>query len=462
MTTSKATSAMFRQDDLVLKQGIDLYDNIASMRNREGRLRVNFQINPFPNLQWDFESLGPQTIEDASDFVGTIIGFDFELNDALGRLSGVVGQPPSIIGTTFSGAALQACIGDRIEYPDEISFYLPNLKCLVETSDGSLYSEQYHIIYEEGNKPPLSEIRPSRFRVGGYWDFDLGSNLGAFISFSDESEKWLNDQQSNGTLLVAKANIINKRVIQENDNQTSLPLNVILKKIDNFCHLISFANGGYIGPLVITLSKYSDLIYDRALFSPYQITPVELLGTTWVGPDSNMRNFISCLPTFERMVETEPWKTTFDLILIWYFQAIQPTSTQLRGKPWPIVANALGAALERLAVMILNEEFKDRTQKGSNRIENLLRKIGVLNSNEDERYAKIFIKVRNNATHPKHIGEYSDEDRRISLQYAKLWVEETLLWRIGYEGKYRRRIPGSNSYSFDEPRYDLRTRLSGW
>ena len=44
------------------------------------------------------------------------------------------------------------------------------------------------------------------------------------------------------------------------------------------------------------------------------------------------------------MLDTVYWKESFELILDWYYQAIQPESSQLIRKSWPIIANAVGAA----------------------------------------------------------------------------------------------------------------------
>lgn len=194
----------------------------------------------------------------------------------------------------------------------------------------------------------------------------------------------------------------------------------------------------------------------------YRTTPIELLGPTWVTAETDLEKFISCLPDFERMIQNEPWNTVYELVLIWYLQVIQPNSAQEYAKPWPVVANVLGAALERLSVAILADELGGRTGGGVDRIKNLLRKLGVINANDDERYADIFQSVRNDATHPRKTGTYTDEDLFTSLQYATLWVEESLLWRLGYDGKYRRRIPGSTRFAFEKPRYDLGTRLQSW
>ena len=150
------------------------------------------------------------------------------------------------------------------------------------------------------------------------------------------------------------------------------------------------------------------------------------------------------------------------MILSWYFQAIQPQSNRV-GKPWPIIANALGAALERLSSIILENEMNMRGLNGSaDRIEHLLDKIGITAARgyNDINNIKDFIKIRNNATHPKVRGRYTHPQISQVLLRAIQWVEEILLWRLGYNGKYQDRTqPYPTSI---ENRYDLGTRDPNW
>ena len=151
----------------------------------------------------------------------------------------------------------------------------------------------------------------------------------------------------------------------------------------------------------------------------------------------------------------------FDLILTWYFQAIQPQNAQ-SGKPLPVVANAIGAALERLSVTMLTEH--SNTSRWGNlktKITHLLTQIGVTENRgyDDSRYIESFVNIRNEATHPKTIN-ISERKKSQIINRAIQWVEEGLLWRLGYNGKYRDRL--KNTYGSTEPRYDLSRRDSSW
>jgi hypothetical protein len=179
--------------------------------------------------------------------------------------------------------------------------------------------------------------------------------------------------------------------------------------------------------------------------------------------DSDLEAYIRCFSTFDRMGSAAPWKEAFDLILTWYFQAIQPQNTQSRGKPLPIVANAVGAALERLGVTILEKELKIRGLSNSTeRTKRLLEQIGITKNRgyDDVDYVKTFVGIRNDATHPRAATSLSDYQINRVLHRAIQWVEEALLWRLGYNGKYRDRT--KNHYASIEPRYDLGTRDSRW
>lgn len=163
------------------------------------------------------------------------------------------------------------------------------------------------------------------------------------------------------------------------------------------------------------------------------------------------------------MMNTLLWSEVFSLILEWHFQAIQPQNAQMLGKPWPIVANALGAGLERLCVTILVRELNIRGLGNlAERIETLLKQMGITKKRGygDLDFVRTFVNLRNEATHPTPAMSISDDDRNYVLCLAMQWIEETLLWRLGYNGKYRdfyRSHKGST-----DPRYDLSTRDPSW
>jgi hypothetical protein len=72
---------------------------------------------------------------------------------------------------------------------------------------------------------------------------------------------------------------------------------------------------------------------------------------------------------------------------------------------------------------------------------------------------KDFLDLRNEATHPKK-GNVPNHMRNPILSQAIQWIDEVMLWRLGYSGKYLDRT-GKFKLS-REPRYDLSTRDSSW
>jgi len=107
--------------------------------------------------------------------------------------------------------------------------------------------------------------------------------------------------------------------------------------------------------------------------------------------------------------------------------------------------------LENLARIILvtegslsNKRFKNLSLK--ERIEHLHIRIGL---SVDTSVIENFVKIRNNSTHAKSnpIPLNEIQQREVVLK-AVQWVDEVILWRLGYSGI--------------NPRYDLSLRDSSW
>jgi hypothetical protein len=183
------------------------------------------------------------------------------------------------------------------------------------------------------------------------------------------------------------------------------------------------------------------------------------------------------------MIQKTFWKDTFDFVLNQYFQAT-------RRMTWEIRASAAGAALERLSYTILVEEEIDTTKKANYellfdisktqdakrhwkspkyqktdqkylsvtgiRLSLLLERIGLSGDINPDKIQS-FLDVRNDAVHPR-VGTMTDEQRWPLIKQAIQWIDEILLWRIGYNGEYLDRIQRIST----NPRYDLSLRDSHW
>ena len=69
-----------------------------------------------------------------------------------------------------------------------------------------------------------------------------------------------------------------------------------------------------------------------------------------------------------------------------------------------------------------------------------------------------FYGIRNDATHPTATGQGQNR-RDEPLNQARMWVDEILLWRLGYNGIYTNRCQNQN---LPGPRYDLNRRDPNW
>jgi hypothetical protein len=261
-----------------------------------------------------------------------------------------------------------------------------------------------------------------------------------------------------------------------------------VRRAEQLCLLFRFANAGQLGPLYIEGKSISadPLSEDTvaAMAMVWQTTPIEQLGHSWINTHSDLATYLGCFPALERMLKVSHWEETLFSILTWYEQAMQD-------KAWQIVANALGTLLETLSYMILvldesnpNDKAnyamlfdfqisgKCKThwnlghgvgQQGSaakKRTKLLLERIGLTTQrgHNDVTDVSDFLHIRNDATHPKTTGQGQTRRDEVLTQ-ARMWVDEILLWRLGYNGMYMDRR--QNQFS-TEPRYDLKSRDPNW
>jgi hypothetical protein len=179
------------------------------------------------------------------------------------------------------------------------------------------------------------------------------------------------------------------------------------------------------------------------------------------------------------------WEETLYSVLTWYEQAMQD-------KAWQIIANALGTLLETLSyiILVLDESNpvtkaehdllfqqkankKDREKRWNTgnkpgqersptelRLKVVLKRIGLTSQrgHNDVNDVHEFYGIRNDATHPTATGQ--GQNRRDELlNQARMWVDEILLWRLGYNGIYTNRCQNQD---LTGPRYDLSSRDPNW
>jgi hypothetical protein len=450
---------------------MSLYNNIAEYRGTTGRLLAELRIFPFPQIEWNFEVLGGSESlfmrEMQEKNKAEIKGYEFSIPDPYPyRFHGT--RPSEAI----SGVCNEAYFGNLSTKSHGFNLYFPNLKFLETISD----FEQRVL----DNKP------------GYEFEILLDETWSVRVFTDFESLNWLRDKNI-GCKLTTHVCFYQHTYDSKNINSFGglklFELESFLGHVKNISTLLSFANAGHVYPLFIEGTLLQDdtsqsVVTSCAAAMVSGIKPIEQIGVPWISRETDLGAYLQCLPALEKMLLKSCWCVTIDVVQIWYEKAA------LRS-PWPIIANSIGAALERLSYTVLVEDENDAKEKGKTELlfgkdigkakkewnlgkksgqENftvtekrtrlLLEKIGLKSPHyKDVDDVRSFLDVRNNATHPVSTPIDPNEILRL-LDLAILWVEETLLWRLGYSGEYRNRLDPHRRGM--PPRYDLSLRDPTW
>lgn len=452
--------------DMLLRESIPLFDNVASSGDCSGRLSASLEIGPSPRIVWGFESLGnsacePQSSKGVLENPFLAEGFNMPKPLILRQQWGGLGGPARVF---FSGVANEVIYGDPSRRANSFQFILPNARFVHTNLTGQLFIEK---------SITVRGLKPKRYPEGGtegrLLQASLDENWRIELDTRSDALEWLNPNRNNsGTLLTTVGVLYSRKTRKTKAAARKLPRRTIaidtaLRNLTVLGILLSFANGGRVAPIFVRALSSAKAIPYSCKIIPFRTTPLELLGGSWLTIDSDLRQYVEGIGVLLRMADSPHWMEALPLVMEWYFQAIQPESAQSRGKPWPVVANALGTALERLSHSIVVREFNTRgLSSATERIETLLTRMGLTRARgfSDVEDVAPFIGVRNDATHPRPSANISASERNRLLVKAVQWVEESLLWRLGYAGKYRDR--SREVAASIKPRYDLKTRLSNW
>ncbi|MEI1373012.1 hypothetical protein PQG02_29980 [Nostoc sp. UHCC 0926] len=481
---------LIQDKDLILQEKVKLYNNIAKItdhadKDNEGRLLAEIEIYPTPRIIWDFEILGNVhgtfiLALGNSNLTTLLKGYLFSLKQILCTGIAHIGPLSAVRGT----AAL-AVYNDIETLGHGFTFYLSNTRF------------QYKSNGQDDLLTKITEAETGREvewrSEGRYIDLPIDDTWSIRLEIRNEALDWLRPENRNtGTLLTTvgqlyqqKANVIESETLSE---LQAISLNNAFERIKNLCWLLSYINGGYTAPIYIKGEQYTQenpTLTSCGLAAVFSATPLEQLGYSWVTQNSNLTAYIKCFSSFERMIQNSSWKETFEFTLNQYFQATRPRMI------WEVIASATGAALERLSYTILIEEETNPTKKadyellfditqaqkakstwnlGKNsgqenisvtgkRLRLLLERIGLTKCRgcNDIDDVPLFLEVRNDAVHPR-VGTMTIEQRWQLIKKAIQWIDEVLLWRLGYTGDYLDRIQGNST----NPRYDLSLRNSSW
>ena len=455
-----------RSHELILKEKVRLYDNIAQVNDCQGRLLAELQIYPTPSLNWEFEIIGEvqcnfphANSQDSSTPINSIEGYSFTLEHSY------VSSNSEDVGPLRAarGVANRAIYGDINSPAHKFIFCLPNTRFQSATY---LQDKLLKIVQEQATERVVRKTTE-----GHYIDLALDDTWNVRLEVGQDALNWLNSKNRNiGTSITDLGELYQPRY-NAGQPETfaqlqSVTLAEALERLNYLAMLLSYLNGGFTAPLYVEGRQYTEerevLVQTTSvIIQAHPVTSLDRLGSSWNTTDSDLAAYVGCLSTFERMMQHQFWQDTFDFFLIKYFQAIQNYS-------WQVVASEIGSVLQRLSYTILFEEEPDARRRKEMEelslkagITRLLERIGVTQQrgHNDTDDIPAFIHVRNDSVHPI-VRRMTLADRWRSIRQAIQWTDEVMLWRLGYSGCYLdRRQRWQTSI---QPRYDLNSRSPNW
>ncbi|MBD2428948.1 hypothetical protein [Phormidium sp. FACHB-1136] len=492
--------------DLILSESFDLYDNLAIIDGVTGRLNAKLQIYPSAFIEWDFELF----LDDSIDIQKLRESFrEYPLTAPALFIENLTQNRESHSSVanllSFTGRANKLVIGDKNLNGQSFNFLLTNTKVLSYCLAQDIL--EYKVIEKGLITPDLPKREIASGEEGKFIDAPLDSNWNLRLEIRKDAINWLDDKRKNiGSYLTCEAELYQPRRFHlENwESLEKLTLEQSETLIQNISLLLSYANCGFVAPLYIEAKAYRMSNRDTPSFTTefasfttnLQTTNLELLGQSWFVNISSLKAFIGCFPAFRNMLSSSSWGETFYFVLIQYFQAT-------RFGDWQIAASAAGAALERLSFQILVEDEADsltkdrcellfdfKNQGQAKQVWNLGRGFGQENVNitakrlmltlerigltatrghTDANDVQAFLNVRNDAVHPR-VSAMDTNERIAIILKAIQWIDEILLWRLGYEGKYFDRIACGERMKgtitshtlVADARYDLTLRDASW
>jgi hypothetical protein len=477
------------EKDLMNKDKIVLYNNIAELGGNRGRLLAELQISPALRINWDFEILGETNgnlpfLLDPNP-ISTIQGHGFKIDKphmdnwrtARGPLTAISGSTGQVLYNSLEFEA------------HSFTFYLPNARFQQATLNQIKLNKK---IYEGEQEVSLSSYeRKVDVRLDDFWSVSLET--------ASDNLNWLDSKNYNLPNLGYKITTIGKLYQHNftfNDLETFKILKLLkftdaIRKIHNLAGILSFANSGWIGALytegeIYTENSNSPIEFVCATAMNYRTTPLEQLGSSWVNAHTDLAQYLSCLPNLEKMFQKPFWEQIFGELVTTYLQAAKDN------QPGNVTAMMVGAALEKLGYAILVEDEIDPSLKAKHellfgkdskkakaewnlgdkagqedisvtnkRTTLLLERIGLTKAHGHSDVDEVpkFDTIRNDATHAKS-GTTSSNERSRLMTLGLMWIEEALLWRLGYDGQYTDRR--SEWVQGTAPRYDLSLRNPDW
>jgi hypothetical protein len=494
--------------ELLLSESLNLYDNLAIVDGVTGRLNAKLQIYPSAFIEWDFElfldnSIDIQRLRER--FRGHPLTAPALLIENLTQNRESHSSVANLL--SFAGRATKLVLGNKNSNGQSFNFLLTNTKVLSCCLAQDVL--EYKVIEKGLITPDLPAREIASGEEGKFIDAPLDSDWNLRLEIRKEAMDWLDDKRKNiGSYLTCEAELYQPRRSNLGNWESLEKLNLEQSEtlIQNISWLLSYANCGFVAPLYIEAKAYqispigtSSCATEFASFTTnLQTTNLELLGQSWFVDISSLKAFIGCFSAFRNMLSSSGWEETFYFVLIQYFQAT-------RFGDWQISASAAGAALERLSYQVLVEDEVDPTRKSNHellfaidgRTRNTARSVWNLGGGSSQQNISVttkrlmltlerigltdargytdandvpaFLNVRNDAVHPR-VSSIDTNERIAIILKAIQWIDEILLWRLGYEGKYRDRIAHGEMIKgtitshtlIADARYDLTLRDANW
>ena len=467
---------MFIDKDLLGQQeDIELFNNIGCLDALEGRLTVWLTINQTPRVRWEFEAARGDYTYDSLSF------------DPPKKLASWNGSDPRLVVEqptfTFRGGRRRQSIGyaEQVLYGNVsadahyFDFYLPNADFIRKATGGDL-------------EAITNALKDESFKV------EIGNDWSIEIFTNQEALDWLKpENQNRGSMIALKIRLYQTKQASTSIQNLSVKSLIEARKlISDLCLMLSYINGGYINPVYVIAKKFVENGTDQisiedvaALAEAPLIVAQEEVGEGCIRffGIKDLLDFIKCFPCFQRMLQTPHWREKWFVLLEWYFQAIPRAFGRRRNVSPPVVANALGTLLENLARLVLENDESDSTKQQAKKrefdkmsegrkaaqsqgysgaaeynIDTLLNRIGI---SSERKSVTDFVSIRNKATHASsRTTKLSDIEQGEVIYRAIQWVDEVILWRLGYTGLYRERSLYSDQGI--QPRYDISQRDSIW
>jgi hypothetical protein len=408
-----------------------IYNNIGTFDNKQGRLTVGYKAGSISQINWEFETLSSYV-----DNFGIFSDRDRMSNLSIkgkGLKFGTV-RVDSLGSSVVRGFVSHVRLNDTKRSCQDWRLYFVNLRCDMKNSSGNRAN-----YVREG-----SERSARILHTETECDYKKG-----FKVILSTPNSLIKDAKSGSIDEFTFTSVIQ---IYDPNLKRGISSKEILKISKCITFMMRFASGGYTYPLSIEGFQVKDgMVSDKThIYSTGKVSRMSEFSDTWFSDSSDMGLYLSNIPKLMNLYYKQSLETDLEVCLLWYIQSLQASEI-------PVVANALGAGIEKLSYLFLvkangflSEDDWQRKNSLDARIFELCNHLSIREL-VNIRAVKDFVDVRNESTHAKkRVGGKIDQSR--AIREVILIFEEAMLSLIGYKGSYYNRCNGKTTVS---PRYQI-------